>query len=138
MFISPGRIIRDWSCRFRAPVGGAVRSRLAIPVFQSCADGLNGHDRRAGVDARSEEASSHGRAGMVVRTGGQVFILEFRMADTDADIETRLEAAFTQMRRRGYAERYRDRQDPVHLVAVVCGREARNLLEVRAGSAIIT
>ncbi len=87
--------------------------------------------RTIGMDVRTEEASSHGRADMVVHTGGQVFILEFKMADTDADIETKLAEAFTQMRTRGYANRYRDCEDPIHLIAVVCGREARNLLEVR-------
>ncbi|MCY4260383.1 MAG: PD-(D/E)XK nuclease domain-containing protein, partial [Rhodobacteraceae bacterium] len=87
--------------------------------------------RAIGVDVRAEEATSHGQADMVVRTGGQAFILEFKMAETDADIETKLAEAFTQMREKGYANRYRDRQEPIHLVAVVCGREARNLLEVR-------
>ena len=87
--------------------------------------------RAIGVDVRAEEATSHGGADMVVHTGGQVFILEFKMAATDADIETKMEEAFTQMRDRGYANRYRDRQEPVHRIAVVCGREARNLLEVR-------
>jgi len=36
--------------------------------------------RAIGVEVRSEEASSYGRADMVVRTGGQVFVLEFKMA----------------------------------------------------------
>ncbi|MCY4261138.1 MAG: PD-(D/E)XK nuclease domain-containing protein, partial [Rhodobacteraceae bacterium] len=71
-------------------------------------------------------------ADMVVRTGGQVFVLEFKMADSADDTETVLEAAFTQMRARGYAEGYRDHDGPVHLIAIACGREARNLLEVRA------
>ncbi len=87
--------------------------------------------RAIGVDVRAEEASSHGGADMVVETGGQVFILEFKMAETHADIETKMEEAFTQMRDKGYANRYRDRPAPLHLIAVVCGREARNLLEVR-------
>ncbi len=34
-----------------------------------------------GVDLRVEEASSHGRADMVVLTGGQVFVIKFRMAE---------------------------------------------------------
>ncbi len=93
--------------------------------------------RAIGVDVRAEEASSHGGADMVVETGGQVFILEFKMATTDADVETKMEEAFTQMRDRGYANRYRDRNEPVHLTAVVCGREARNLLEVRVEPVIV-
>ncbi len=87
--------------------------------------------RAIGVDVRAEEASSHGGADMVVETGGQVFVLEFKMAETDADVETKMEEAFTQMREKGYANRYRDRPAPLHRIAVVCGREARNLLEVR-------
>jgi len=88
--------------------------------------------RAIGVDVCAEEATSHGRADMVVRTSGQVFILEFKMAATDKDIETKLAEAFTQMRQRGYANRYRDHDKPVHLVAIACGHDARNLLEVRA------
>ena len=94
--------------------------------------------RAIGVDVRAEEASSHGGADMVVETGGQVFILEFKMAETDADVETKMEEAFTQMRDKGYANRYRDRDEPLHRIAVVCGREARNLLEVRVERAVMT
>ncbi len=86
--------------------------------------------RSIGVDVHSEEATSHGRADMVVHLGDQVFILEFKMADSADDAETALAAAFTQMRKRGYVDTYRGQT--VHLVAIACGREARNLLEVRA------
>ncbi len=83
-----------------------------------------------GLDVRAEEASSHGRADMVVLTGGQVFVIEFKMAEGDAG--TALDAALAQMRERGYADRWRNHGAPVHLLGVACGREARNLLEVRA------
>ena len=86
--------------------------------------------RAIGVEVRVEEASSHGRADMVVHLGKQVFILEFKMAESVDDAKTALDAAFNQMRERGYANKY-DAQS-VHLVAVACGREARNLLEVKA------
>jgi len=86
--------------------------------------------RAIGVDVRSEEATSRGRADMVVPLGDEVFILEFKMAESAKEAEAALEAAFAQMRDRGYADRYRGRA--VHLVAVACGREVRNLLEVRA------
>ena len=88
--------------------------------------------RSIGVDLRVEDASSHGRADMVVLTGGQVFVLEFKMAKGNGDTETVLDAAIVQMRERGYAEKYRDRGEPVHLIGVACGREDRNLLEIRA------
>ena len=86
--------------------------------------------RAVGVEVRSEEASSHGRADMVVPLGDEVFVIEFKMAESPDDAEAALDTAFAQMRDRGYADRYRGQS--VHLVAVACGREARNLLEVRA------
>ena len=86
--------------------------------------------RSIGVDVRSENATSHGRADMVVHLGGRVFILEFKMADSADAAGAALTAAFTQMRKRGYANAYHGQN--VHLVAIACGREVRNLLEVRA------
>ena len=87
--------------------------------------------RAIGMDVRTEDASSRGRADMVVLTGGQVFVLEFKMADGEGEAEVALDAAIVQMRERGYAEKYRARGEPIHLLGVACGREARNLLEVR-------
>ena len=87
--------------------------------------------RAVGVDVRAEDASSRGRADMVVLTGGQVFVLEFKMADREDGADTALNEAITQMRERGYADKYSVRGEPIHLVGVACGRDARNLLEVR-------
>ena len=88
--------------------------------------------RAVGVDVRAEDASSRGRADMVVLTGGQVFVLEFKMAEGDGDADAALDAAVAQMRGRGYADRWRRHGEPVHLLGVACGRKARNLLAVRA------
>ncbi len=92
--------------------------------------------RSIGVDVHAEAATSHGRADMVVSLGEQIFILEFRMAASADDAETALAAAFTQMRDRGYADTHHGKT--VHLVAIACGRDARNLLEVRAESAALS
>ncbi|MDE0006527.1 MAG: PD-(D/E)XK nuclease domain-containing protein [Rhodospirillaceae bacterium] len=91
--------------------------------------------RALDVDVRVEDASSHGRADMVVLTGGQVFVLEFKMAASADGVAAALDAAMAQMRGRGYAEKYRSHAEPIHLVGIACGREARNLLEIRAESA---
>jgi len=87
--------------------------------------------RTAGAELRVEEASSHGRADMIVETGGQIFVVEFKMAEHAQDAEPALQAAFNQMRDRGYADKYRDCGKPVHLVGIACGREARTFLEIR-------
>ncbi len=88
--------------------------------------------RAVGVDLSVEEASHRGRADLVVRLGGQVFVLEFKMADGEEGSAAALDAALAQMRARGYAEAYRAHAGPVHLIGVACGREARNLLAIRA------
>ncbi len=92
--------------------------------------------RAIGVDVRAEAATSHGRADMVAHLGDQVFILEFKMAEGAGDIETALATAHAQMRKRGYADTYHGKT--VHLVAIACGRDARNLLEVRAEPAVLS
>ena len=69
---------------------------------------------------------------MVVLAGGQVFVLEFKMAEGNGDAAAVLDAAVAQMRERRYAEKSRNRGKPAHLFGVVCGRETRNLLEIRA------
>ncbi len=88
--------------------------------------------RAVGADLRVEESSSRGRADMVLRLGGQVFVIEFKVAETDDGGAAALDAAMAQMRGRGYAEKYADHDGSVHLVGVACGREARNLLDIRA------
>ena len=88
--------------------------------------------RSAGADPAVEESPGRGRADMVLRLGGRVFVLEFKVVDGEANASAALDAALAQMRERGYAERYRADGTPVHLVGVACGREARNLPEVRA------
>ncbi len=87
--------------------------------------------RAIGVDVRSEEVTSHGRVDMVVLTGGQVFIFEFKMVETAQQTAAALDATLSQMRDRGYADQYRGQKDPVHLVAVACGHNSRTLLNLR-------
>ena len=88
--------------------------------------------RAIGVDLRVEDSSARGRADMVLLHGGQVFVLEFKMARDGEDAEAATFRAMTQIRERGYAENCRGCGGPVHLVAAVFGRRERNLLAVRA------
>ena len=86
--------------------------------------------RAIGVNLRVEDASSRGRADMVVFLGEQVFVLEFKMAEGDA--RTTLDEAICQMRDRGYAETYRDRGKPIHLVGIAFEHVEQSLLGVMA------
>ncbi len=86
--------------------------------------------RTIGVDLRVEESTSHGRSDMVLLHGGQVFVLEFKMAKEGEDEASAMARVMRQIRARGYAHKYRERGEPVHLVGVVFGREERNVIAV--------
>ena len=90
--------------------------------------------RAVGVDLSVEEASHRGRADMVLCLGGQVFVLEFKMAEGEDGSAAALDAAMARMRDRGYAEKYRDHDGPTHPIGVACGREVWNLLGIRTES----
>jgi len=93
--------------------------------------------RAIGVEVHAEDVSSHGRADLVVKLGDRVFILEFKMADSLEDADAQLDAALTQIRDRRYADKYRDGATSIYLIGLVCGRDARSLLEIRAAPADI-
>ena len=68
---------------------------------------------------------------MVVLHSGQVFVFEFKLTDGEDDIASAAQSAIEQAQDKGYAEKYRGRGGPVHLVAAVFSREARNLAAVK-------
>ena len=77
-----------------------------------------------------EESSSHGRLDMAVRTGGHVYLFEFKVVELAA-----AGSALAQLRERGYADKYRGRGEPIHLIGVELSRQTRNVtaFEVAAG-----
>ena len=79
--------------------------------------------RTIGLDIRVEDSSSRGHADMVLLHGGQVFVFEFKMADGEGDQETAAQQAIEQIQEKGYVEKYRDRNEPVHLIGVAFGRD---------------
>ena len=86
------------------------------------------HFAAAGLDVVAEDATSHGRVDMAVRFNRHVYLLEFKV------VESRPEgAAMAQLEDRRYADKYRGRGEPIHLIAVEFSRETRNLaaFEVR-------
>ena len=69
-----------------------------------------------------EESSSHGRLDMAVRTGGHVYLFEFKVVEMAPP-----GSALAQLRERGYADKYRGGSEPIHLIGVEFSRETRNV-----------
>ena len=75
-----------------------------------------------GLDVTVEDSSSHGRLDMAVRFNGNVYLFEVKVVELAP-----AGAAMAQLKARGYADKYRDRGEPIHLIGLEFSREARNL-----------
>ena len=86
-----------------------------------------------GADVRVEEVTSRGRSDLVLLHAGQVFVMEFKVVADESQADAALDQAMTQIREKGYSEKYRNQGKPIHQVALVFGSKQRNLLELRVG-----
>ena len=86
--------------------------------------------RTIGLDLRVEDSSGRGRAYMAVLHGGQVFIFEFKMSAGEGDSGAAARSAIQQIQEKGYAEKYRSRGEPVHMVGVAFDPDSRNLATI--------
>ena len=75
-----------------------------------------------GLDLVAEDSGSSGRADMVVRCDGGVYVFEFKTVERAPEGR-----ALAQIKEQGYAEKYRRSGQPVHLVGVEFSREDRNI-----------
>ena len=81
----------------------------------------------AEAEVRAEESGSQGRADLIVQGFGQVYMFELKLRE-----RSRPGAALRQLQERGYADRYRGRGEPVHLVGLEFSAETRNLTRFEA------
>jgi hypothetical protein len=88
------------------------------------------HFAALGLDIRLEDTTHKGRIDMVVLFGGQVYVFEFKVVELVPQGR-----ALQQIKDRGYADKYRARGEPIHLVGVEFSRAGRNIVgfEVQAG-----
>ena len=77
-----------------------------------------------------EDSSSGGRLDMAVRGDGRVYLFEFKVVE-----QAGAGAALEQLRARGYADKYRALDEPIHLVGVEFSREARNVVAFETATA---
>ncbi len=88
------------------------------------------HFAALGLDIRLEDATNQGRIDMTVLFNGHVYIFEFKAVDGQSD-----GGALEQIKRNHYADKYRARGEPIHLIGVAFGKTSRNIVgfEVEAG-----
>ncbi len=83
-----------------------------------------------GLDIVVEDSGSRGRVDMSVRAAGRVYLFEFKVVEQSGP-----GSALAQLQERGYADRYRGRGEPIHLVGVEFSRAERNVAAVETASA---
>ncbi len=81
------------------------------------------HFAALGLDIRLEDTTNHGRIDMTVLFSGQVFIFEFKVVELVPE-----GAALAQIKDRHYADKYRIRGEPLHLIGVEFSRASRNIV----------
>ncbi len=93
------------------------------------------HLNAVGAVIQVEDESSRGQSDLVVRHGGEVFVIEAKVirGKRRHTVARALDAAMAQIRGRGYAEKHLG-EAGVYLIAMVFGSGERNLLDLRAES----
>jgi len=77
-----------------------------------------------GLDVTAEDTTNHGRIDMTVKLDNKVFIFEFKVVDIDQSPGTALE----QIRKKGYAEKYRSGNAQIYLIGIEFDRAERNIV----------
>ena len=75
-----------------------------------------------GLDLVPEDSSARGRADLTLRFNDQIYIFEFKVTELAAE-----GSALAQLKERGYANKYRGLDRPIHLIGVEFSRETRTL-----------
>ncbi len=81
------------------------------------------HFAALGLDIRLEDVTHHGRIDMTVLFNGNVYLFEFKVVELVPDGR-----ALQQIKDRGYADKYRARGEPIHLIGVEFSKERRSVV----------
>jgi hypothetical protein len=76
-----------------------------------------------GLDIRLEDPTNKGRIDMTVLFDGQVFLFEFKVVELNP-----AGGALEQIKTQGYADKYRARGEPIHLIGVEFSKASRNIV----------
>ena len=75
-----------------------------------------------GLNIIVEDSSSHGRVDMAVHFNDNIYLFEFKVVELSSE-----GAAMAQLQAKGYADRYRGLDQPIHLIGVEFSKDTRNI-----------
>ena len=83
-----------------------------------------------GLDIVVEDSGSAGRLDMAVRFNDHVYLFEFKVVELASE-----GTAMAQLQAKGYADKYRSLNQPIHLIGVEFSRETRNITAFEVANA---
>ena len=75
-----------------------------------------------GLNITVEDSSSHGRVDMTVHFNDNIYLFEFKVVELASE-----GAAMAQLQEKGYADKYRGLDQPIHLIGVEFSKDTRNI-----------
>ncbi|MDR1228262.1 MAG: PD-(D/E)XK nuclease domain-containing protein, partial [Azoarcus sp.] len=76
-----------------------------------------------GLDIVPEDVSNRGKLDMAIKFNEQVYLFEFKLVEENTEGK-----ALSQIKEKGYADKYRSLQQPIHLIGVEFSKKERNLV----------
>ena len=83
-----------------------------------------------GLNITVEDSSSHGRVDMTVHFNDNIYLFEFKVVELASE-----GAAMAQLKEKGYADKYRSLNQPIHLIGVEFSKDTRNITAFEVASA---
>ena len=83
-----------------------------------------------GLNITVEDSTSHGRTDMAVQFNDHVYLFEFKVVELASE-----GTAMAQLQAKGYADKYRSLNQPIHLIGVEFSRETRNITAFEVANA---
>jgi hypothetical protein len=80
-----------------------------------------------GLDILPEDVTNQGRLDMTIKFNGQIYLFEFKVMEKKT--EGGENTALRQIKEKKYADKYRDKNQPVYLIGIEFGKEDRNVLD---------
>ena len=75
-----------------------------------------------GLNIKVEDSSSHGRVDMTVHFNDNIYLFEFKVVELASE-----GTAMAQLQEKGYADKYRGLDQPIHLIGVEFSKDTRNI-----------
>ncbi len=75
-----------------------------------------------GLNITVEDSTSHGRTDMAVQFNDNIYLFEFKVVELASE-----GTAMAQLQEKGYADKYRSLDQPIHLIGVEFSKETRNI-----------